>query len=110
MAGSGVPWLMITVRLRVKMLEHALERQLLAEAALVEPSIGDVGDRRPVLVDLNQAGLDLIDEAHRVVEVPRPQRRGEAVFGGVRLVEHGGEVLPFEDDRDGPEDFLLGAR
>src|SRR6266851_4873102 len=86
-----------------EMLEHRLERGLLAEAGILDAAIGEIGLDDEVLVDLDEAGLEPVRRVERGLEVARPDRRGEAVFavigGGDRLLV----VAELDDASDGPE-------
>src|SRR4030095_7295310 len=62
---------------RREVLEHALERVLLAEAAHLEPAVRKRRAGRDELVHLNKTGLNALDEIHRTREVGGPDRGGE---------------------------------
>src|SRR5216683_7282864 len=61
--------------------EHALERELAADAALLVAAVGHAGHLAAALVDLHPARFDGMRGAQAAADVVRPDIGGEAVAG-----------------------------
>src|SRR5205085_2089509 len=61
-----------------EVVEHRLERQLLAEARLLDAAVRNVRARYLVLVHLHEAGLQTLHRGEGDLQVLRPDRGGQA--------------------------------
>src|SRR5438874_557922 len=89
-----------------EVLQHGLERSLLAEAGALDAAIGEVGLDDEVLVDLDEARLEAVHGVERRPEVARPDRRGEAVLAVVGGRDRLLVVAELDDRGDRAEDLL----
>ena len=88
------------------MLDHALKRQLSTHAAHLRAAIFDIGFGDRELIDLNEAGLDPVDEFERPREVLRPDHGREPIVRVVGFPKHFVEIIPARHGRDGSENLI----
>src|ERR1700694_2986219 len=74
--------------------EHAFERELAPDAALLDAAVGMSWRLAEPLVDLHPASLDAVGGAQRSANVVRPYVGGEAVVGVVGHADRLGLVGP----------------
>jgi Aldehyde dehydrogenase family len=88
------------------MLDHAFERQFAPHAAHLDAAIFDVrlGDRE--LVDLDETGLDPVNEFERAAQILRPDHRRQPEIAVVGFRQRQLEIGPARNGCDGPENFV----
>src|SRR5215217_2812177 len=93
--------------LDAQVLVDALRPALAAEAGRLHAAErrGRVGD--DALVEADHAGLELLDDAERALDVARVDVRHEPVLGVVRRGDRGVLVVEADHRGDGAEDLLL---
>src|SRR5579875_808152 len=78
--------------------EHSLQGELAADAALFVAAIGVAGRLPETLIDLHPAGLDGVRSPERPADVMRPHIGGKAVMGVVRHADRFRLVPPWNGD------------
>src|SRR6185312_16923550 len=80
--------------------EHALQRELAAQAGLLVAAVGHAGGLAAALVDLDPAGLDGVRGAQALADVMGPDVGGEAVVAVVGHADRLFLVAPADRDED----------
>src|SRR5581483_1023742 len=86
--------------------QHALERELPPDAALLDAAIGMAGRLAQALVDLHPAGLDGVRRPQGAADVVGPYVRGKAIMRVVGHADRLGLVRPADGNEHGAEDLL----
>src|SRR5262245_916686 len=93
------------LRLR-EALQHALQRKLAPDSALLEATVGLAWELAHPLVDLHPAGLDCVCGAERLRHVAAPDVGSQAIVAVVRHAHRVLLVAPGNDDQDRAEDLF----
>src|ERR1700716_2941388 len=89
-----------------EVVDGALEGELAADAALLDPAVGHPGQLAQATVHLHPAGVDLMGGAQRLADVAAPDIGGKAVVAVVGHPDRLLLVLPGDRDQDRAEDLL----
>src|SRR6202011_1778363 len=86
--------------------EHALERELAAEARLLVAAVGHARRLAAALVDLDPARFDGVRGTQALADIVRPDIGREAIVALVGHADRLGLVAPADRHQHRPEDLL----